>query len=311
MTGKNKGEIEKPEVTFVCGVELELEYDSDLLGGISLRSYHSNEASPFGNSFIAEEDGSLYPNTFRRGQTAEIISFPFEIDEWRRVLTDFKNEVEKRVAETNSFFPEGERKDFSKLELKDVLSFNNTTGAHLHVSFLKRSKNKAKKYSVTYKGRHFVYDAEPFPIKKVGTLRFLMSIVRSVLKRVEVELPNVYPFFRKRFFRDHSRRNRTFCNNEERSLCWNFQDEKVEHLEFRSFNLSGVETWADFFKMYEILFDELKKAFEKELSKREKFFERKRILLSDADFSEISVTDKIIVENVETKRSEKTIFLEG
>lgn len=304
MVRTKKSDLKKPaEITFVCGIELELEYNPEILGYIEQGGYHQENSPAFGEYFVAESDGSLDTEKFRDGRTAEIISFPFEINNWKNVLNGFKDEVERKAKLVNY------RVNLSDLELKDYICFNNTTGAHLHISFLRKNSSKKKPYSVVYKSKPFAFDATPFYILNVGTIHFLNEITNSIFKRVKKELPEVYPKFRERFFRDYAKKNRDFNPHSARNSCWNLTLNNKEQIEFRSFNLSGVETWDQLFKMYEILFDEFKRVFQKELSGTKKFVETRKIAVSQDEFSEITIKERVVNDEIETKVKEKTIFL--
>jgi len=112
----------------VCGIEIETEYNSDKIS-IRKNSYHSDiNHNTFGKNFFAESDGSLTDRKFGvAGETVEIISRPFFIGEFPEIFKDFQNEVIER-SEVK--------------ELNKVLNFNDSCGAHIHISLWMPSKSK-------------------------------------------------------------------------------------------------------------------------------------------------------------------------
>ena len=112
-------------ITFelMFGLEIEAEYNMALLKPISKSSYHTRSGcKKFGPKWFVEKDGSLRANHFSNGDTAEFISIPLPKTDVIPTLKKFQNKIWSLAG--------------TQCELKDALNFNDSTGAHIHISLL-------------------------------------------------------------------------------------------------------------------------------------------------------------------------------
>lgn len=226
-----------------CGIEIETEYNVSKLN-LEIGEYHTSCISDyyFGHYFHVENDGSLYTShKFKYGSMAEFVSAPFDINDWEKVIDDFKNSVIE---------------DSGTNKLDDVLYFNNSCGAHIHISVLTIREGMKKivgdRVKVTAEN---CGDYVPF---KIVSHRALLKINRRILKDIKREMPNVYESISKRFYRGHASEE---IDEYDKYSTWNYRPKEQGRLEFRSFNLSGVENWTDFKKIYGIVFHAIKAEF--------------------------------------------------
>jgi len=239
----------------VCGIEIEMEYNRKNLS-IHRDGYHHHHQERadyawFGKHFIAESDSSLNVSTFESGDVCEMVSVPFSIDNGMKVIDGFI-------------------KKFGEFELKDVVSFNDTTGAHIHLSVLNVDKegtttiNARPGVKVNFKGR-------PMFFRDAVGANILDEIKGKLLSRVKEELPkSLYDKWSGSLVRDNYAEklipNRLFA---ERKREWNLTH--PSRIEYRGFTLRGVKTWEQLRKMYDILFSVINEVVLAEFSKEQPF----------------------------------------
>lgn len=219
----------KPEdLKINLGFEWELEYNSNLFS-IDTAPYHSDEDEEIWvtDRIKAEEDGSLDALTFydeedeEIGGTAELITKKINIDNYKSILDEFQNYIVKKSGTDR---------------LSQAISFNKSTGAHLHFSVIARNHNM-------------------IPLKMIPAQIFLDFNEKLLEKFKENFSEEKYNTFKKYFYRSFSLRTES---KQERYASINFTCSENNHLEFRSFHLRHCENWEDFYKSYDILIPLLK-----------------------------------------------------
>lgn len=240
----------------ICGIEIELEYNVTAVGGFPVGNYHSSNPTWFTPNFAAERDGSLSRQTFLSGATAEFVSRPFLIKDYKNILTEFKNGFEARM-----------RTRPRNYQMSDIISFNRSTGAHIHLSIVNQKKGIKSRYTIVDRDKIFELNNSKGVWLKAINDKTLYAINRAIIRRVKKELPQVYSKFRRRFYRDYALQqiDRTGRN---RYCTWNFDTDGSDHIEFRSFHLYGITTWDEFFKMYQIAFETIEEKFSKAIKYR-------------------------------------------
>ncbi|MCD6381378.1 MAG: hypothetical protein J7L43_00155 [Candidatus Aenigmarchaeota archaeon] len=224
------------------GVEIETATNL-LLDSDEKAPYHEwdeDEYYLFAGQWKVEEDGSLGEHGYI--DTAEfILRYPKEKRAFFRALRGWKEGIQRR--------------GFKRLH--SAVEFNKTCGCHIHISL---SFKNGKMLPVDFvKWEH------------------LVAIRKRVLKKIDRELPHIYPFFVGQYYRNYAQRMESIENGfEERYSEWNLQtaDDEDFHIEWRSFNLMGVKTWADFFKMFRIAIDTIETVFRGEMQKEHPFLVR-------------------------------------
>ena len=118
----------------ISGIEIETEYNSDLLN-FKKSGYKSSEISYFNKDFIAERDSSLGSNKFNYGEIAELISIPFIVNQksLTKVLKNFKKSVYTKISEKKGI---SYKYALKKYRFKDIFSFNKSMGSHIHISVI-------------------------------------------------------------------------------------------------------------------------------------------------------------------------------
>lgn len=249
----------KTEFKIVSGIELETEYNADLLGHIHRSSYHGyrNHETPKHyddlKNFACENDGSLESTTFENGDTVEIISRPFELKKARKILKAFQNATFKRISQKLNISIE----DASKYELNEIFSFNISTGSHVHYSLYRITDTpKTKRFYTRGMFSKFEH-AEPLPFKAIAQPRFYIDLNNKVIEKVKQHAPKCFNKFKRGFYREYAREiseHQTTHNiSAIRTMSHNLSVDGFEHVEFRSFNLRGVQTWSDLFNMFDAL----------------------------------------------------------
>lgn len=215
-----------------------------------------DEAEFVSDCWTVERDGSLRTDratlqalnaSHGELEEVELVSRPFTLEELDTILYDLEQNV------------------FNGHALKDVLYFNSSAGAHIHVSsWAGRKTAKPRKVTRKSTGR----------MEKAGTGYDLtgkttprpLSLTDEVLEKVRARVREVMTVSaRRRYFRDYAEQlpklslalGEYGSAPEVRQLLlerkyaeWNNRDDKGTHAEFRSFNLSGVKSWARLRKTY-------------------------------------------------------------
>lgn len=200
------------------GVEIECAYDSDRFD-LTVGNYHEGQPVTGLPGWRVEEDGSLNvstdrPETFR---TAEFVSKRCKgISDLRRTLQLFK-----------AYFSKS-----GKLQLKDVMEFNDSTGAHVHIS------TTAFKFT----------DRAVFSALVSTRNNFKNSIKNSALRSKDQILGRYF-----RSYAEETTRDNRYEPNKYREF--NIRSEQSgQGLEWRSPNMTGISTWEEFAAYWEIVF---------------------------------------------------------
>jgi len=247
-------------VDMICGIEFELEYNAKLLGTISHSDHHSSIPTWLSNSFIAEQDGSLEVCHFNDGKVVEIISIPFLLSDYRTILKAFEDLIYSMTANKLNTVKSAVK---SRYNLYDLICFNDTTGAHIHLSVLKPSKEKTL---IQFKDKFIAFDGKLVPINSLANYGFLGNFTEKLKAKVMQDLPSIYPSWSISLYRGAASRITPVMNYRERYLEWNLTGQG-ECLEYRSFHLRGIETWKDFYKIWDDLFSLINTHIKEELSK--------------------------------------------
>lgn len=217
------------------GLEIEAEYNNTLYP-LQVTGYHNSNVGDNFDSWSVTSDSSL-TNTQQWGEdsrVAELVSTP--LFGWEEVYSALLEVKAKANGK----------------ELNECLLFNTSTGAHIHFS--------------TWRGRE-------------GDMMFMQhynQLRNNVMARVKEEYPRIYPLFKKQYIRDYSRtQHEMIINKHDRRMEINYESvAQGKGVEWRSFNLVGVETWDELFGMYKIAVDELTKIMaEYEASNYREFIE--------------------------------------
>ena len=249
----------------ICGVEIELEYNPDIIGAIEKDHYHGDNPRNFNLNFYAESDSSISSTKFSDGRTAELISKPFEIKNYKKILASFQSEIYKRIAEKKKITEAEARKRYG---LKDVISFNRSTGAHLHFSVLKPGD---KETTISFKRCNPKFKGKFIPVKELISPAFCERFNAGLLKEICEKYPDVFPEFEAQYYRGHARsllsRPEAFKTHYGN---WSV-DSEHEDIEIRGFNLNGVTNWKQFKGVYNIFLHRLYKTIKGELKRKKAF----------------------------------------
>jgi len=239
----------------VCGIEIEMEFNRKHLS-INKAGYHNNynersEYAWFGKHFIVESDSSLDVRKFENGDVCEMISVPFSVDKGMEVVDGFI-------------------KKFGEFKLSEVINFNDTTGAHIHLSVLNADKEGSTLINLR-PGIRVNFKGKPVFFRDVVGANILNEIKSKVCERVKEELPaSVYEKWSSALTRSNYAApiipNQLYA---ERGREWNLT--LKNRIEYRGYNLRGVKTWEQLRKMYEILFSTIKEVISAEFSKEYPF----------------------------------------
>ena len=294
-------------IKLICGIELELEFNTELLGFLPIGSYHGHglnddgddvneESVAFGNRWIVEEDGSLEKTKFAEGRTAEFISLPFNANNYKVYLDSFKNTIYKTIAGRQGTISDVEK----KYGMSDILCFNDSTGAHIHLTLLKGTKDE---YAVYFREFSRIFKGKPVILRKAATLDILKEISSTLHNEVRKNLPDIYPIWSKHFYRPRYAAEMKKLEYDNRYLEWNLSLSDDNRIEFRSFHLRGITTWKDFYKMFEILFKTLNNIFSKELKKERAFEDTREFRQSEIEHSYTANIDRSVEIEIEKDQS--------
>jgi len=243
--------------------------------------YHGHDAVTFADGFWkSERDGSLRYGDFTHSDAYEFISKKCEDEE------EFRQAVKKFVE----FFSNN-----GKHELNEVLNFNDSTGCHVHFSL----------------------DNDKFKFKKLITFTSFMALRNFFFTRLSASSLNsdAKRKIKERYFRSYSRKltKGNFNNTGERYSEFNFCSEDAGlGMEWRSPNLTGINTWKEFEEMMSIILDSV--VFF--IKNRSKFVDKKKskidlsLLSTPMETSgekmelNISVTKRFSMNNVVVNRKD-------
>lgn len=249
----------------VFGLELELEYNKEVLGFIPTGGYHDNSAPEFGNYWRVESDGSLSTRKFVNGKMAEFISEPLPYDKVLVALAQFQKRFETLSCKNH---PD---KTFT---MTDLINFNSTTGAHVHIGLLRKNHRRT---TLNFRDEDLVFDGVFEPVKEVANLTFLRTITKNIKRIIKNELPLFYDHYQRDYYRRYAERITKEDNPrayKRRHNEFNFTT-PYNTVEWRSSHLHGITTWDDLFKYFTIVTTEFQKGFLKEFKKENPFFKER------------------------------------
>jgi hypothetical protein len=248
----------------VVGIELELEYNRDMMrinrGGYKTGSFALNG---FGD-FVAEDDGSVHGSKFSNGETVELVGLCFKASRGKDFLKRFHAEVIKRIMA---------KKRCSKstalaVPFSEIFNINNTMGAHAHINPILIDNNNDE-VSITYllrdgsvkiKGKKLI-------MRDVMNNDFITDFRYSLRAAVKKEMPEVFPQWDRNLFRSYAKKivgSEGILNaKRDRYYEFNLSLSGRSHVEYRCFNLNGVTSWEQFFKIWDVFFKVLKKCAKK------------------------------------------------
>ncbi len=254
---KNK---RRPKVDFIVGVEIEALYNSQKLRNIRISDYHSMDSYKLNKNFYCERDASLRNDKSYGWDTAEFISNPFLASNYEDIIKSFEQTMKRKSRTT---------------DLKEILHFNKSMGAHVHITPL-FVKNK-NKIDVNYKRNHQDYNRRKKIIfSEIMNDDFAKRFRTLLRKKVKPILGPDYAKWSRHLNRSYAKvRPISECKSQRRSE-WNFSSSSKNRLEYRSFNLLGVDTWEKFNLMYKAFFEALQEVFDDELDYNKPFHKEKK-----------------------------------
>ena len=241
-------------INMVYGLEIEAEVSDALYDDYAVCEYHSAEEFDMGDVFCCEEDSSIEPTEFNQG--VEFISKPREYDE------------KTLESDLNLFL---ERTD----NLKKV-RFNYSTGCHIHLSFTCDLDNGDSEI-INFKESQIKVKGKYMDLETNLELDFLKDVNSHILENAKGILSkDGFELFKDQFYRHYAQRNHTSFN-EGKYRSWFLRNSRKAHIEFRSFNLRGVENSTEFklliISTLRILKNRFSNYFKENLKERKVIFE--------------------------------------
>lgn len=285
-----------PEI--ICGIELEMEYNDGIIC-IEKGGYHDLHPTWFSDCFIAENDGSL--ETTGWDDNVELVSVPFLLKDYKSVLDNFKESIYHMVA-TSKGIPIAMAED--TYGLNDLICFNNTTGAHIHLSLIDKELNPLRsppQVGILFRNKVIPFEGKKIPIRSVSTFDFLKPFTDRLKEKVEEKLPSIYPQWQMDLYREFARPIETHSDidifgggtHHSRRMEWNLTEDE-EQMEYRSFHLRGVRSWDDFYKIWSCVFGLIEKTFKGEFRKAKPFYGLDREFQIPQELSEPIVQETIM-----------------
>jgi hypothetical protein len=201
------------------GIELECEVNGrehQLQRG----NYHRGLPLDGDRTWRVEQDSSLRVHKFGdgTGYTAEIVSKILKLSDYKEALKKFEEVLSK----------EGTK------ELNEVLNFNESCGAHIHFSFINHFHPMYKYLPQSCETR--LHDIAMVNVRR---LHAQGKISQAVLEKF---IANYYRGYAKKWVDG---------NREGKMVSLNAHKEN-RTFEWRSFNLTGIETWSEFHAMIDM-----------------------------------------------------------
>jgi len=106
------------------------------------------------------------------------------------------------------------------------------------------------------------------------TVKFLRKISSELQKNIKEQMPHIYNQWIKQFYRKYAKRL-TERRRNQRNTEWNLGNGNT--FEFRSFNLLGIDNWADFHKIMDITFKTIRGVILEEFENEEPLKEKKAL----------------------------------
>jgi hypothetical protein len=280
--------------SILYGLELEFEYNKSLIGNISKSSYHNTESTKFNKYFIAEEDGSLRRNTFNYSEsdTVELVSIPMTSENVMKSLESFKEDMINRYTKKTGR---------PVCELKDIISFNNSTGAHVHMSLL--IKNGHDTVIKLRDDKDVKLKGDTKNIMTFSNIEFMKKIARRVKTRIKNELPQFYESFIKYYFRSFAKR----MNIRNSSRYHEFNTNNNKTVEYRSLHLRGIQTWSELFKFYSIVTSVTDELFNTEFNKDKPFVDKSSSVVDVYTDDDNVINDDGIIDEEHDENVEEVI----
>lgn len=242
----------------MIGVEIEGIFNSDVVP----LTTHNCSVTP---NWYSKYDGSLRDmDEFEEGLARELVSKP--VERYSTFLKQLK-EFQKFVA------PDGQ-------ELKDVVVFNSSCGCHIHFSIKKKLiGHKMCVELIRDFRRDFFKGLKELPIKEEAKILILKHYLRKFSRRTTKS-----NFYRGRRY-SHRGRNFEFNRNSE---------DGGKGMEWRGFNLLGIDNWEDFFTIFDYVYICLNKL----TSKLKKGYSSKKNVIK---LNGIEKDSMCLVDNVENE----------
>lgn len=249
----------KPSI--VCGIEIEMEYDARLMK-IKKSNYHEEYDDKedyfwVGDSekFIAERDGSLGVYKFAEGDCVELISIPFLIEDGMHIVKDFAKQFGAMIGN----------------KLDEVICFNDSTGAHIHLSLLNPEKEGYTNIDLRDHIRH-KFKGKPMFFRDIIGISILNKIKERLIKRAKAVLSDdTFAKWSSALVRGCAAKIEDEDQMyENRRSEWNLT--LHNRIEYRGFNLRGITTWGEFFRIYGLLFLIIKEVIYEEFESKRPFF---------------------------------------
>jgi hypothetical protein len=232
-------------------MEFETEYNTSLIS-VSRDSYHGSNPEYFSPKWKVETDGSLKSTKFSSSDTAEFITTrPFLRRDLHNVVDALRTEANRRALDTYEF--------------SEIFCPNYSCGHHLHFS---------------YNGIRLL---------EKSTINLYPLIRAEFFKNLKRYSPRLHETIKKQYFRHYAKKIRGDNCYQSRCSEFNLTNDNCG-LEWRSFNVNGVQTWKEYEDVVGIALDSLIKVLSEFLNGR-KFFRFRNVSLTISE-----ETDKIIME---------------
>lgn len=207
------------------GVEIECIYNKDKMPNLTIGHYRDPRPTRGLAGWKLSHDGSVHPNWIEEEYTKTgTVEFISSIAMGKKMFFNYLNDFKKFVSKNGEY------------ELKEVMTFNNTCGCHVHFSIKNFTFQNKVWYMQFPKVRKFHFD----------------KIKASEIKSKNDIIIHYQRSFAKKFQRCH------MDTRKERRVEFNFHSEdEGAGLELRGVNLRGITTWKEFDEMFEIIWDTL------------------------------------------------------
>jgi hypothetical protein len=252
----------KPSI--VCGIEIEMEYNTKVTK-IAKAAYHEDcnakdEYEWVGDNFIAERDGSLGVYKFEAGDCVELVSVPFLVEDGMNIVKDFCSQFGGMVGK----------------KLDEVICFNDSTGAHIHLSLLNPEKEGHTYIDLRDHIRH-KFKGKPMFFRDIVGVSMLNKIKQRMVGRAKKALPKeAFEKWSNALVRSYAAPVQTDDDMfDDRRREWNAT--LLNRIEYRGMNLRGITTWAEFFSLYEILFSVIREVIDEEFESDKPFFNKSEV----------------------------------
>jgi len=207
----------------ILGLEIECVLNREIHNNLKIGEYHNGRF--FNKYFTAERDGSINNNGF--------FNIPLCVEFVSNKLKSkktFNNAIELFIKDIskNGLYP-----------LKEVIAFNDSCGCHFHIGL-----NQENKKYYTHIDFKILKEMRNLFFKKIRYSNINEDTKNRILKH---------------YFRDFSKelRKENYINGHvSRTTEFNIlSDQNGRGLEWRSFNLNGVDSWQDFKAILNIGFE--------------------------------------------------------